>query len=137
MATKNVQAVTESEITFPPETQLMARYMTAEMAAKEVGENVGGRGRGGIRPKIGGSALWNAIDKVVRAFGRIVVIAVAADEDMTIKMSSRASTVPSADVPKIADPRGESTSFWFAVLSRPMPVLPKPAKSWMLRITMK
>ena len=43
MATKNVQAVTESEITFPPETQLMARYMTAETTANEVVEKVGVR----------------------------------------------------------------------------------------------
>jgi hypothetical protein len=88
-------------------------------------------------PKIGGSALWNAIDRVVRALGRIVVIAVAADEDMTIKISSRASTVPIAPVPKIADPSGESTSFWLAALDRPMPLVPKPANSCTLRITTK
>jgi hypothetical protein len=73
--------------------------------------------------------LWNAIDRVVRALGKIVVIAVAAEEDMTIKISSRASTVPSAPPPKIADPSGESTSFWLAVLDRPMPLLPKSAVS--------
>src|ERR1700691_3022705 len=39
-ATKNVQAVTESEMTFPPDTQLMATYMTPEMTANEVVEKV-------------------------------------------------------------------------------------------------
>lgn len=88
-------------------------------------------------PKIFGSALWNAIDSVVLAFGRIVVIAVAAEEDITISSSSRLSTVPSAEVPKTAVPSGDSTSFWLLVLPSPMPEEPNPANNCMLKITMK
>lgn len=36
MATNRVVAVTESEITFPPENQLIATYITAETTANEI-----------------------------------------------------------------------------------------------------
>ena len=55
-------------------------------------------------------ALWNAIDSIVLAFGRIVVCVVAAAEVRTIKISSRLKTVPTVELPKIELPSTDSTS---------------------------
>ena len=71
--------------------------------------------------------MWNDIDSVVRALGRTVVWAVAAVDVSTIRISSQLINVPSADVPKTAVPRTDSTSFWWAGLPRPTPWVPIPA----------
>jgi hypothetical protein len=78
--------------------------MIADTTEKEMVENVGVRYLGWILPKMAGSALWKAMDRVVRAFGRMVVWVVAALEVRTMRSSSRVSTVPSRLCPKIASP---------------------------------
>ena len=81
--------------------------------------------------------MWNDIDRVVRAVGRIVVWVVAAAEVSTMSSSSRDSTSPIGPLPNTASPNGESTSLTLFELPRPMPDEPNPANSWTERMTTK
>ncbi len=65
--------------------------------------------------------MWNAIDRVVRAFGRIVVCVVAAADVSTMKMSRWLRTEPITELPKIAVPSTDRTSFWWAGFPSPTP----------------
>jgi hypothetical protein len=136
-STKKVAAVTESASTLPPETKFIATYMTADATEKAMVENHGVRYRGGTRPRMAGSALWNDIDSVVRAVGRMVVCVVAAAEESTMSRSSRDSTSPTAPLPNTAPPMGESTSVTLLEFPRPMPDEPKPANICTDRMTTK
>ena len=81
--------------------------------------------------------MWNDIDRVVRAVGRIVVCVVAAAEVSTMSSSSRDSTTPIAPLPKTASPIGESTSLTLLELPRPMGPVPNPANICTERMTTK
>ena len=80
-------------------------------------------------------ALYTAIDRVVRAVGRIVVCVDAAAEDSTMSSSRWVRKEPKADVPKTRLPWTDSTSPALATLPRPLPVVLMPAKDCMDRIT--
>src|ERR1700691_661948 len=90
-------------------------------------DTVGVRKRGWIFANDLGSAPYTAMDRVVRAVGRIVVCVDAAAEDSTIRISRRDRNVPKPEVPKTAPPRMDSTSPVLAELPRPMPLVPMPA----------
>ena len=79
--------------------------------------------------------MWNAIDSVVRALGRIVVCVVAALELRTIRISSRLSTDPSDPWPNTAPPSTDSTSPWLLGLPSPIPCVPIPANACTLIVT--
>ncbi|HUY48996.1 MAG TPA: hypothetical protein VMV92_25300 [Streptosporangiaceae bacterium] len=89
-------------------------------------DTVGVRFLGWILANAPGIALQAAIDRVVRAVGRIVVWVEAAAELSTIRISSRDRNVPTPEVPKMAPPVTDSTSNWCAGLVRPTPLLPTP-----------
>src|ERR1035438_5651476 len=100
-----------------------------------MGDTVGVRYLGGILEKESGSALYAAIERVVRAVGRIVVWVEAAAELSTIRISRRVRNVPNPPPPKIADPRTESTSLVFFGFCRPIPFMPIPANATTATIT--
>src|SRR5258708_4461495 len=88
-------------------------------------------------PNLEGIDLYTAIDRVVRAVGRMVVWVEAAAELRTISKSRWLRTLPKPDVPNTALPRPDSTSFWLAVLPSPTPLVPSPAKDWVDMTTSK
>src|SRR5437762_2120432 len=98
-------------------------------------ENVGVWYFGCILANCFGSALYTAIDRVVRAVGRIVVWVDAAAEDSTMSSSRWVRNEPKAEVPNTALPCTDSTSPALSRLLRPLPVDPTPAKDSMERIT--
>ncbi len=75
-----------------------------------------------------GIAWCAAIEKVVRAVGRMVVWVEAAEEVSTMKISSLVRNHPRPWSPKTAPPRPESTSCELSGLPSPMPWAPTPAK---------
>ena len=79
--------------------------------------------------------MYTAIDRVVRAVGRIVVWVEAAAEDSTISSSRWLRNEPQADVPKTRLPWTDSTSPAFAVFPRPLPVVLIPANDCIEKIT--
>src|SRR5262245_28457066 len=93
-------------------------------------DTVGVRKRGWIFENDDGSALYTAIDSVVRAVGKIVVCVEAAAEDRIIRKSNRVKNPPNPDEPKIALPSGENTSPWWSGLASPTPLAPIPANDW-------
>ena len=76
-----------------------------------------------------------AIDRVVRAVGRIVVWVDAEAELSTIRISSRDRNVPRPPPPKMALPSTDSTSNWLLELLSPIPVLPIPANACTAKMT--
>src|ERR1700733_10632589 len=90
-------------------------------------DTVGVWKRGWILANDLGSALYTAMDKVVRAVGRIVVWVEAAAEESTIRISRWDRTLPKPEVPNTALPMMDSTSPVLFALPRPMPVVPMPA----------
>src|ERR1700728_2937763 len=110
-------------------------YRAIEMMPITMGETVGVRYRGGIRENAAGMALYVAIDRVVRAVGRIVVWVEAEAEVSTIRISSRDRKVPRPPPPKMAPPRTDSTSNWLLGLLRPTPCDPIPAKACTEKMT--
>ena len=93
-------------------------------------ETVGVRCRPWMRANDFGMALYEAIDSVVRAVGRIVVWVEAAAELSTIRISRWESTLPNPEVPKTEPPSTFSTSPTFAGFPSPMPWVPTPAYDW-------
>ena len=71
--------------------------------------------------------MYAAIDKVVRAVGRMVVCVDAAAELSTISRSSWVRNDPNPDVPKTEFPSTLITSPELLGLPRPMPWVPTPA----------
>ena len=70
--------------------------------------------------------MCTAIDRVVRAVGRIVVSVLAAAELSTIRISRCTAKLPTALVPKTALPSTENTSFALSGLPSPIPLVPMP-----------
>src|SRR3978361_127487 len=92
-------------------------------------ESVGVRYLGWIRAKGLGTALKAAIDRLVRAVGRIVVC-VEADAEVSTQIASRGTMIqPGAPPPKTAWPMAAKTSSALSTLPRPMPLPPTPAKA--------
>src|SRR4051794_19803387 len=89
----------------------------------------GVRYRGWIFANAVGTALYAAIDSVVRAVGRIVVCVDAEAEVRIDADSSRRPTWPRAVSPNRAGPIAANTSSAFSGLPRPMPVVPTPANA--------
>src|SRR5216683_4701926 len=106
-----------------------------EMPPMAIVDTVGVRYRGCIFAKTAGIALYTAIDRVVRAVGRIVVWVDAAAEESTISSSRWVRNEPQAELPKTLLPWIDSTSPAFATLPRPLPVVLIPANDCMERIT--
>src|SRR5262245_53636232 len=106
-----------------------------EMAPIAIVDTVGVRYFRWILANWGGMALYTAIDRVVRAVGRIVVCVDAAAEDRTISSSRWVRKEPKPDVPNTASPWMDRTSPALSRLPRPRPVVPMPAKDCMERIT--
>ena len=71
---------------------------------------VGVRKRLWILPNASGMALNTAMERVVRAVGRMVVCVEAAAELSTMSTSSLVRKVPKPEEPKMEDPRTVSTS---------------------------
>ena len=91
-------------------------YSAIDTTAMTIVETVGVRYLGCIFANALGRALYAAMDRVVRAVGRIVVWVDAAADDSTMRISSRARKVPKPLVPKMALPWTESTSNGVRVL---------------------
>src|SRR6266481_8379811 len=98
-------------------------------------ETVGVRNRGWTFANDLGIALYAAMDRVVRAVGRIVVWVDAAADDSTITSSRWKKTDPTVPLPKTAWPWIESTSPALLRLPRPLPLAPTPANACMEKIT--
>src|SRR3954447_17019844 len=80
-------------------TSVRPTYQTIDTAPITIVDTSGVWKRGWIRPKIAGIAFWRAIDRLVRAVGRIVVW-VEADADVSTAMiSSLSSPEPSTPLP--------------------------------------
>ncbi len=92
-------------------------------------DQVGVRNLWCTRAKRDGTALWAAMEKTVRASGRMVVWVDATAEVSTVKMSNLVRNQPGPVVPKTAPPRPESTSPELAGLPRPVPAVPIPANA--------
>src|SRR5579864_7678777 len=90
-------------------------------------EKVGVRNRLLTRPKADRIALYVAIDRVVRAVGRIVVWVDAAAELRTMSRSNLVMNQPIPDVPKTEVPKTLITSPELLGLASPMPLVPMPA----------
>ncbi len=75
-----------------------------------------------------GIDLYTAIDRVVRAVGRMVVWVEAAAELRTISKSRWLRTLPKPDVPNTALPRPDSTSFWLGGIAEPHPFGAEPGE---------
>ena len=71
--------------------------------------------------------MCTAIDKVVRAVGRMVVCVDAAAELRTMTNNRWVSKLPNQEEPKIDPPRTDRTSPSWAGLPSPMPFVPRPA----------
>src|SRR5919204_984346 len=97
-------AVTESPRTFWL-SWLTRMYQTIETAPIEIVDTVGVLNLGLTVPNVLGIAPQRAIDRVVRAVGRIVVCVDAAAEVSTAMISSLSSGEP-----KTCEPRTLSTS---------------------------
>src|SRR5689334_10328795 len=93
-------------------------------------ENVGVWYRGCTSPKTLGSALYAAIDSVVRAVGRIVVWVDAAADERIARNSSLAPQLPRDD-----SPMPVSGSSMVSGLVRPMPLSPTPANACAATVT--
>ena len=91
-------AVTESPRTFWL-SSLTATYQMIEMTPIEIVDTVGVWNRGLTLPNVLGSAPQRAIDRLVRAVGRIVVCVDAAAELSTAMISSLSSGEPKTWVP--------------------------------------
>src|SRR5215471_254301 len=98
-------------------------------------DTVGVRYRGWIFAKTEGIALYTAIDRVVRAVGRIVVCVEAAAEDSTMSSSRWVRNDPKPEWPNTASPWIDSTSPAFARLPRPLPLVEIPANDCIEKIT--
>src|SRR6516162_5574637 len=98
-------------------------------------DTLGVRYRGLIFENDVGIARYTAIDRVVRAVGRIVVWVEAAAEDSTISSSRWVRNEPKPEVPNTALPWIDSTSPAFATLPRPLPLVPIPANHCIEKIT--
>src|SRR5436305_14187360 len=98
-------------------------------------DTVGVRWRRWIFANEDGIALYTAIDRVVRAVGRIVVWVEAAAEDSTMSSSRWVRNEPKPEVPNTRLPWIDSTSPAFATFPRPLPVVLIPAKDCMEKIT--
>src|SRR6478672_6425689 len=93
----------------------------------QIVESVGVRYFGWIRANRAGIALNAAIDRLVRAVGRIVVW-VEAEAEVSTQIASRWTMIqPTAPPPKTWWPIAANTSSAFASLPRPMPEVPTPA----------
>src|SRR4249919_1077119 len=98
-------------------------------------DQVGVMNRALIRANCDGMARWAAIDRVVRAVGRIVVRVDAAAELSTISTSKWTAAVPTALLPKTAPASTEKTSSALSGLLSPMPDDPIPAYAWVAVVT--
>src|SRR5436190_23753798 len=106
-----------------------------EMAPITIVDTVGVRCLRWILANWGGMALYTAIDRVVRAVGRMVVWVDAAAEDSTMSSSRWVRNDPKPELPNTAVPWIDSTSPAFATLPSPLPVVPIPAKDCIEKIT--
>ncbi len=92
-------------------------------------ESVGVRYFGWIRANLPGIALKAAIDRLVRAVGRIVVW-VDAEAEVSTQIASRWTMIqPIAPPPKTSWPMAAKTSSALSSLPRPIPVVPTPANA--------
>src|SRR5215469_11063646 len=110
-------------------------YRAIETAPITRVDTVGVRYLGWILANDSGSAPYAAIDRVVRAVGRMVVWVEAAAELSTMRSSSRDRKVPKPPPPKIAVPSTDSTSPPWAALASPIPFVPVPANDTTEKIT--
>src|SRR3954452_12475097 len=95
----------------------------------QIVESVGVRYFGWIRAKRDGSALKAAIDRLVRAVGRIVVW-VEADAEVSTQIASRCTMIqPTAPPPKTSWPIAAKTSSALSTLPSPMPWAETPANA--------
>src|SRR6202453_742997 len=92
-----------------------------EMTPITIVETVGVRYLGWILANDFGMALYVAIDSVVRAVGRIVVWVEAEAEVSTIRISRRTKEGPMPAPPKMALPRTDRSSNFYAGLARQIP----------------
>src|SRR5947207_14818440 len=97
------------------------------MAPMTIVDTVGVRWRRWIFANDAGIALYTAIDRVVRAVGRIVVWVDAAAEDSTISSSRWEKNEPTPELPKTRPPWMDRTSPALFRLPRPLPVVLIPA----------
>src|SRR6476620_2835629 len=92
-------------------------------------ESVGVRYFGWIRAKRDGIALNAAIDRLVRAVGRIVVW-VEADAEVSTQIASRWTMIqPIPPPPNTSWPIAANTSSALFSLPSPMPLVPTPANA--------
>src|ERR1017187_1801474 len=119
----------------PVPTKFITTYSAIDTMAMTIVETVGLRYLGCIFANHDGMALYAAMDRVVRAVGRMVVWVDAAADDSTIRIRSRLRTVPKPLVPKMALPWTESTSKTLFGFCRPTPVVPTPANDSMAKMT--
>src|SRR5215475_4296982 len=98
-------------------------------------DTVGVMNRGWTFANDFGSALYAAMDSVVRAVGRIVVWVDAAAEESTISSSRWARNEPQAELPNTRLPWIDSTSPALSMFPRPLPVVLIPAKDCIEKIT--
>src|ERR1700712_3468198 len=97
-----------------------------ETAPIQIVDSVGVRYFGWIFANRAGIALKAAIERLVRAVGRIVVW-VDAEAEVSTQMASRWTMIqPTAPPPKTALPMAAKTSSALASLPRPMPLVPTP-----------
>src|SRR6476646_11933958 len=98
-------------------------------------DQVGVMNRSLTRANCDGIARWTAMDRVVRAVGRIVVSVEAAAELRTMRTSRWTAKVPIALLPNTARPSTENTSLALFALPRPIPEVPIPAYAWVAVVT--
>src|SRR6478609_5568168 len=92
-------------------------------------ESVGVRYFGWIRANRDGIALNAAIDRLVRAVGRMVVW-VEAEAEVSTQMASRCTMIqPTAPPPKTSWPIAAKTSSALSTFPRPIPLSETPAKA--------
>src|SRR5689334_19785970 len=100
-----------------------------ETAPIQMVESVGVRYLGWIRANRAGIALKAAIDRLVRAVGRIVVW-VEAEAEVSTQTASRCTMIqPTAPPPKTSWLIAANTSSALSTLPRPMPDEPTPANA--------
>src|SRR6059058_4003285 len=103
------------------------RNSAADTIPMPIVDQVGVKNRGWIREKWLGIALCTAIERVVRAVGRMVVWVDAAALVRIVAANSTCSTDPTPEFPNTAGAIAEKTSSAVFGLPRPMPCVSMPA----------
>src|SRR6478609_112221 len=98
-------------------------------------ESVGVRYLGWILAKRAGAALNTAIDRLVRAVGRMVVWVEAEAEVSTVMASRWTMIQPTVPPPKTDSPMTANTSLALSMLPSPMPSSPTPANAMVATAT--